>query len=36
MDRIYVMDHGHIHESGTFEDLARAGTRFAGIFAEQI
>lgn len=35
MDHIYVFDHGCIVEDGSYDELLRAGGRFAEIFAEQ-
>ncbi|MFC7465192.1 ATP-binding cassette domain-containing protein [Brachybacterium sp. GCM10030252] len=36
MDRIYLLDHGRVLESGSFEQLAAPGTRFSEIFAQQL
>lgn len=33
--RIYVIDQGTVAESGAYDELMRAGGRFAQIFAEQ-
>lgn len=35
MDCIYVVDEGHVVESGTYDELMAAQTRFAEIFAQQ-
>jgi len=35
-DRIYLMEHGRIEESGTYEDLLRKGGKFAELVKRQI
>ncbi|MGP5267564.1 ATP-binding cassette domain-containing protein [Brachybacterium alimentarium] len=35
-DRIHVLEHGRIVETGTYEELLASETRFAEIFAEQL